>query len=661
MVPWVLIVAVGMIVYTIKQWYDKRKNSTNSSQKNILQVKSTDDGADGVEKSPKPRVSFYFGSQTGTAEGFAEELAENGDADKFDIRVVDLEDVQVEEDFPNDAMSVFLVATYGEGDPTDNAQDFFTWLEDKDSELPENCEDLKFAVFGLGDRQYEHYNSMGRTFQRRFEELGASCACPYGEGDNSEDLEEDFEKWSKTFWPSVAASLGITGSVQHTEDEGPSAPQLKLKLISVRTSDLDLDKTQSEIQSLINYARCRYGPNDKQHSFGAKPFYHAKTVPVVVNRELRKSNEHGSTCHIEIDISQESTLHYQTADNLSVCPRASDDLVTELAARLGYNLHDVFDLVPADDSKAPDVKTVFPVPCSVEQALSMYLNIVSVPKRNLLKHLAFFAKDDKDVEALMELAGDGHHAMRERWESIADVLLKYTSIDVPLEAFVQMVPTTKPREYTISSSSSAQPETIGITVSVEPNGLCSTFLHRADVYPDTDLKSSRVDVFVHQSSFRLPQNPQTPVIMIGPGTGIAPMRAFLQERRYQASVKKLKLGESVLYFGCKNRNNDDIYADELETYLEDGSLSRLEVAYSREQSHKIYVQHLIEQDADKLWPLINEQGGHVYVCGGTSMGNDVMHAFEAMVRKYESMSETQAKAYIKRLQSENRYVQELWS
>ena len=169
---WVFVAAIIVVLFAVKSFLSKKKTVEAVETQSAQSPEAS--GADGEDKKEKPRISFYFGSQTGTAEGFAAELAENGDEDAFDIRVVDLEDVDPEEDLPGDAVSIFVVATYGEGDPTDNAVDFFSWLGSA-TEFPEGAENLKFAVFGLGDTQYENYNSMGRAFQKRLEELGGEC------------------------------------------------------------------------------------------------------------------------------------------------------------------------------------------------------------------------------------------------------------------------------------------------------------------------------------------------------------------------------------------------------------------------------------------------------------------------------------------------------
>ena len=155
--------------------------------------------------------------------------------------------------------------------------------------------------------------------------------------------------------------------------------------------------------------------------------------------------------------------------------------------------------------------------------------------------------------------------------------------------------------------------------------------------------------------------PSRPIIMVGPGTGIAPMRALLQERSHQRFKRKLPVGESILYFGCKNREFDFLYKDELEHFQEEGTLTKLILAFSREQSKKVYVQHLIAQHANDTWKLLDAEKASVYVCGGVKMGHDVTEALKTVIMTNSNKSADEAKHYLDQMHSEGRFVQELWA
>ena len=174
-------------------------------------------------------------------------------------------------------------------------------------------------------------------------------------------------------------------------------------------------------------------------------------------------------------------------------------------------------------------------------------------------------------------------------------------------------------------------------------------------------KGDMVRVFVRDSTFRLPKQPERPIIMIGPGTGIAPMRALLQERAHERKSIGDTQGPNILYFGCKNRSLDYIYRDELEAFSEEGTMTELHLAFSREQAEKVYVQHLLAQRGAETWKLIDDGKASIFVCGAVKMGADVDHTLQDILVQHGGMSREKAKAYLGKLQTAGRFVQELWS
>jgi len=170
----------------------------------------------------------------------------------------------------------------------------------------------------------------------------------------------------------------------------------------------------------------------------------------------------------------------------------------------------------------------------------------------------------------------------------------------------------------------------------------------------------RVPIFVRKSQFRLPFKPSVPVIMVGPGTGLAPFRGFIQDRNVQKSNGK-PVGEAVLFFGCRNQTEDYIYEDELKNYVEDGTITKLHVAFSRDQKQKVYVQHLLAQQQEDVWKIL-EAGGHIYVCGDARhMAPDVDHTLQTIVQEKGGLEKSAAQDYLKRLRSRGRYSCDVWS
>lgn len=407
------------------------------------------------------------------------------------------------------------------------------------------------------------------------------------------------------------------------------------------------------------------------------------------NKELRTADpsipeETGSTRHIEFDL-KGTGLSYVTADNLAILPLNDTVHVSALATTMGYFLDEVISIEPVEGNN--DFKHAFPSPCSVREILTSYLDIQGAVKYSTVKHLVPYVVDDEERKWIQRLIskenrGNFKTFVEEGGKSLCELLTnELSSCRIPLADFLHIAPFIQPRYYTISSSSSVYPNNVHITVSLTEyelksgrkfTGLTSGYLKNLDPLSTKEkLETPYCRIFIRASSFRLPASISTPIIMIGPGTGLAPMRALLQERKYLRDLvgSSMPLGENILYFGCKYASVDYIYRDELEQFRKDGVLTQLHTAFSRDGPKKVYVQHLLAQHAADLLELLDvdkkskssSAGAYVYVCGATSMGNDVMAAFVSMLQEHKKMSKTDATNYIKELQDCGRYVQELWS
>lgn len=602
---------------------------------------------------------------------------------------------------------LFCMATYGEGEPTDNAQAFTEWLQGvAESDPADGNEDhanakkalahLRFCVFGLGNRQYEHFNKMGKDTASRLEACGGTPAAPYGEGDDDGTLEDDFEKWKDGLWPALVESMGLGADPGAAADgAGPQlAPlpplEFNLEWLPVGWEPSDATSGGSAGAGGAGGDSRRRGSSAADVDLSSRGYFLARDVKVVENRELRGSGP-GSTRHVELDL-RGTDITYQTAGNAVVCPENDGELVDALIRWLGYDPDRAFDLTPVDGGN----KALFPTPCTVREALLRYCDINSVPRKPLVGSLAHFVTEPREKERLLRLTSkegreEYHEWVVEHRRSFAEVVQTLPSLKVPFGRLVEMLPRLQPRYYTISSSSAVHPERVHITVSVvreqkprasgDPErlflGVCSNYLDRMQP-PATGADGKRVDgaskkskkgerraawptvkLFIKPSSFRLPDDPSIPVIMVGPGTGIAPMRAFLQERDQQRA-SGAPVGPTVLFFGCRKRSEDYIYEDELLAYARDGTLTELHHAFSREQAEKVYVQHRVTEHGARVWELM-QAGGHFYVCGGIKMGNDVSAALAQVAVEHGGMTAEAGKAWVRELQEKHRYVAELWS
>jgi len=642
-------------------------------------------GGNEVMQEEEADICIYFGSQSGTAEGFSNEIEEEAKAHGLKATVVDLEDFSPE-DFAKHKVVILVVATYGEGDPTDNAVDFFKWLQD--SSLPEDTlQGVKFTVMGLGNRQYVNFNTAGKLADKHMQRLGAACIYPRGEGDDDQNIEEDFEQWKGNgLWPALQSAVGV--STDGLQQEQSSAEIGSLESTDQILAKLPLRGIVEDVSGAHVDPLVQVGGADVL----GKWYFGACRAPVVVCNELRQVADEKlgkTTKHIDFDITNFPAFVWQTADNLEVLPRTPQHELEWFAQRLSVT-HQLEKHITFIRAAGVDkvVRKPFPAPCLVREALELYCDLHAAPPKTAARRLAAFAKDPADREAVEKLLQDReayqwltgdkvHLSLREFFE----LYLKSAEIDVG--TFLQVCPRQKSRPYTIASSSREDPKKIGICVSMvhegglptmssvidglgarghpvphaaryldsigeaaqQPRcfkGLCSSMLC-TDVAVGQDLL-----IYARASSFRLPKKSSLPIIMIGAGTGVAPFRAFVRE----FMAEKGKRQKTILFFGCTNRDQDFLYKEEFNDALarQPPALKELVTAFSREQKEKIYVQNRLHDRAPEISQFISD-GAYVYVCGAVAMGNTIREELTKIMG---------SEAHISRLQKEGRFVEELW-
>lgn len=360
-----------------------------------------------------------------------------------------------------------------------------------------------------------------------------------------------------------------------------------------------------------------------------------------------------------------ATLAYETADDLAVCCDNGPQLAARTAELLSLSLGETFELVARPGSAG--VPPPLPTPCTVEMALRYHADLRAPASKQMLLLLSAHASEASEAERLRWLASADGKAeytsyVQAAGRGLTDMLAEMRSCKPPLAAVLELVAKLTPRYYTISSSPQRSKAQVAMTVKVlrEPmkgdatrtkEGVCSTQLGALKT-------GGRAIVFVRESAFRLPKKLSAPVIMVGPGTGIAPFRAFVEQ---MSASSERRTGETRLYFGCRNSQSDFLYKGELETALSSGVLTHLRTAFSRETAAKVYVQHRLQEDGEDLYRLLTKEGGYLYICGGTSMGRDVVALLTELVVKHGRISEAAAATVVKKMGAEGRLIQELWS
>lgn len=400
------------------------------------------------------------------------------------------------------------------------------------------------------------------------------------------------------------------------------------------------------------------GPYDMKN-----PYY----VDITEHRELMEPSSGRSCMHIEFNI-KDTKLNYLTGDHLGLFPANSEREVDRLLRALRIDNPDTLFSFEAIDKSAAK-QSPFPTPCSYRTALTYYLDITAAPRTHIIKALADNATTDDDREFFEFLAShDGKDKLAsyvvESCRTVAEILEDRPNLHAPVDLMLELLPRLQCRYYSIASSAKVHSNTIHICASLveyqTPLGRFAQGVTTGWLSTKRNFELQRpVPAFVRKSNFKLPGTPTRPVIFIGPGTGIAPFRAFIHERNLHREQGR-QVGPTVLFFGCRTEE-EFLYKSELRDFEASGLLE-LHVAFSRlPNKPKQYVQHLLVEQRERMWDLIS-QGAYLYVCGDAkNMARDVQKAVVDMVQHCGGKTEEEAIAHVKHMKKTNRYLEDVWS
>ena len=538
-----------------------------------------------------PTITLISASQTGNARRVAEALRDDLLAAKLNVKLVNAGDYKFTQ-IAAEKLLVVVTSTQGEGEPPEEAVALHKFLFSKKAP---KLDGTAFAVFGLGDTSYEFFCQSGKDFDNKLAELGAERLL------DRVDADVEYQ---------AAAAEWRARVVEALKARAPVAAPAQLA-------------TSGAVNDIHTSPYTKEAP---------------LTATLSVNQKITGRNSEKDVRHIEIDLG-DSGLRYQPGDALGVWYQNDPQLVKELVELLWLK---------GDEPVTVEGKTL-----PLSEALQWHFEL-TVNTATIVENYATLTRS----ESLLPLVGD--KAQLQQYAAATPIvdMVRFSPAQLDAEALIGLLRPLTPRLYSIASSQAEVESEVHVTVGVvryeiegrARAGGASSFL------ADRVEEDGEVRVFIeHNDNFRLPANPETPVIMIGPGTGIAPFRAFMQQRAADGAQ-----GKNWLFFGNPHFTEDFLYQVEWQSYVKEGLLTRIDLAWSRDQQQKIYVQDKLREQGAELWRWIND-GAHIYVCGDANrMAKDVENTLLEVIAEYGAMDAEAADEFLSELRVERRYQRDVY-
>ncbi|HDH0570726.1 TPA: NADPH-dependent assimilatory sulfite reductase flavoprotein subunit [Klebsiella pneumoniae] len=538
-----------------------------------------------------PTITLISASQTGNARRVAEALRDDLLAAKLNVKLVNAGDYKFKQ-IAAEKLLVVVTSTQGEGEPPEEAVALHKFLFSKKAP---KLDGTAFAVFGLGDTSYEFFCQSGKDFDNKLAELGAERLL------DRVDADVEYQ---------AAAAEWRARVVEALKARAPVAAPAQLA-------------TSGAVNDIHTSPYTKEAP---------------LTATLSVNQKITGRNSEKDVRHIEIDLG-DSGLRYQPGDALGIWYQNDPQLVKELVELLWLK---------GDEPVTVEGKTL-----PLSEALQWHFEL-TVNTATIVENYAALTRS----ESLLPLVGD--KAQLQQYAAATPIvdMVRFSPAQLDAEALIGLLRPLTPRLYSIASSQAEVESEVHVTVGVvryeiegrARAGGASSFL------ADRVEEDGEVRVFIeHNDNFRLPANPETPVIMIGPGTGIAPFRAFMQQRAADGAQ-----GKNWLFFGNPHFTEDFLYQVEWQSYVKEGLLTRIDLAWSRDQQQKIYVQDKLREQGAELWRWIND-GAHIYVCGDANrMAKDVENTLLEVIAEYGAMDAEAADEFLSELRVERRYQRDVY-
>jgi sulfite reductase alpha subunit-like flavoprotein len=585
-------------------------------------------GASTEGKKDEAGLVILFGSETGNSESLANRLA--GEAKRRGINAT----VSAMDDFDFDSLATvkspvtFILSTCGQGKFPANAEEMNKFLN---AQQPGALANLKYSVFGLGDSNYVYFCRSAIDLDKKLEELGATRVCRRGVGNDQDDdkFETGWEEWEPEMWSELKVAPPPL----------PSGPP----------------------EAPYNITLAASGKTEPVVPIGSQP------VELKINKRITPMKYDRDIRHMEFDIKGKN-MNYAIGDCLAIFGQNDPAMVGDFLGFMGMDGTQVATVAPVSGGA---LKPGFPNQAmTVNQIFESVLDIFGRPTRRFYNDLALFATNADEKAALLKIGQDKALYKKGLQESVtfADILRQYPSAKPSLAHLIQMLPIIKPRYYSIASSNNMYPDSLHLCVVLVDwktpsgklrKGLTTSYIARAN----PEQGPTFLNCAVRRSAVEMPPSQMNPVIMAGLGTGVAPFRAFVQDRAFYAR-KGDKVGPMVLYYGCRFRKQDFLYCEEFEQYEKEGVICQggLRPACSRDQEKKIYCQHLIVEDAKRTHDFLMKEDGYFYICGPSrGVPEDVRNAVAKSLMQEGGMTKEQAEKTITDMVIKGRYNVEAWS
>ncbi|MCY8101213.1 assimilatory sulfite reductase (NADPH) flavoprotein subunit [Bacillus haynesii] len=541
-------------------------------------------------------VTILFGSQTGNAQGLAENAAKKLTERGFQVTVSAMSDFK-----PNQLKKLknllIVVSTHGEGDPPDNALSFHEFLHGRRAP---KLDDLRYSVLALGDTSYEFFCQTGKEFDQRLGELGGTRLHP------RVDCDLDYDE------PAAAWLDGVISSLNEGQEQGASS---------------------APAQTAAPQAAGGETVYSRKNPFRAE---------VLENLNLNGRGSNKETRHLELSL-EGSGLTYEPGDALGIFPENDPELVDMLLSELKWDPNVTITVDQGEN-------------LSLKEALTSYFEITVLTKKFIQQAAELIGN-----EKLRELVAPENADQLKAYiagRDLIDFVRDFGPIAAAPQEFVSILRKIPPRLYSIASSFAANPDEVHLTIGAvrynahgrDRKGVCSVLCAERLQSGDT------LPVFIQPNkNFKLPENPEAPIIMVGPGTGVAPFRSFMQERE-ETGVP----GKSWMFFGDQHFVTDFLYQTEWQKWLRDGVLTKMDVAFSRDTEEKVYVQHRMLEHSKELFEWL-EEGAAFYVCGDkNNMAKDVQNALLEIIEKEGGKSREEAEAYLAEMKKQKRYQRDVY-